>query len=555
MLHKLKGLTKLIKKTVSILCSFVFIFLFFTACEFKKDKLDLYYPIYSDPTSFDPQIANDNASKIIIANCFEGLVRTSAEGKIVPGVASSWDISSDGLTYTFHLRNDAKWHLTENASKLLSQEALQNFNYEVTSQDFVFGLRRAFDSDMNSTADSRLALIKNASEIIKKSATLDTLGVKAIDNSTLVITLSAPNENFLSALTQYAAMPCREEFFLATKGRYGLSSDTTMFNGPFYIYSWNETSNIFLSKNESYKGESGVNPDNVYLYVNANESTRVQKISDGVYDVCPLSAEQKKQITNKEINYLDFENTIWALTFNLSRENMDNENIRRSVFMATSSDDIDFSSQNFTAADGIIPPVCKIAEQSYRNAVGKINPIAFNSQKSRDLWLDGLDDLSLRTLNINVLCPESMDATMRKLVQKWQKSLGISLGVIINALPESEYKKAMGENNYDIVLEEIQCEFENPSDFLRMFAEKNSNFSTELSSPQYKNLIEKAASATKSADVINFSKQAEAILLDSALIYPLFYQNSFVALAENLDGVFCIDAGTVPIFLSATRSK
>ena len=154
----------MIKKILALLTVIAVITCLFSSCSDGTGE-DLYYPIYADPVSFDPQIAADNASKIVVFNCFEGLVKTDKNGKIVPGVAKSWQVSPDGLTYTFYLRENSKWYMSEYAKKLLSEESAENFNYIVIAEDFVYGLRRAFMKEMSSTADSRLYVIKNAPEV------------------------------------------------------------------------------------------------------------------------------------------------------------------------------------------------------------------------------------------------------------------------------------------------------------------------------------------------------------------------------------------------------
>ena len=115
----------------------------FSSCsrDTGMDK-DLNYPIDSDPVCLDPQIASSSTSKLIINNCFEGLVRIDENGKIIPGVAQSWTVSPDGLNYTFSLRSDASWHSIKNIAEFLGDNNEESFYARVAAMDFVFAFQR-----------------------------------------------------------------------------------------------------------------------------------------------------------------------------------------------------------------------------------------------------------------------------------------------------------------------------------------------------------------------------------------------------------------------------
>ena len=150
--------------------------------------MQVYYPVTEDFVSIDPQIASDASSRMIAYNCFEGLVRVDAEGKIVPAGADSWTVSPDDLVYTFSLRRDAKWYLTNTSQEEMSDIDAEksripaDFDERVTAKDYVFGLRRAVDPATNAADGKYLASIVNASEILAGKMQAGTLAVEAVDN-------------------------------------------------------------------------------------------------------------------------------------------------------------------------------------------------------------------------------------------------------------------------------------------------------------------------------------------------------------------------------------
>ncbi|MEE1246777.1 MAG: ABC transporter substrate-binding protein, partial [Acutalibacteraceae bacterium] len=131
------------RKVLSLLLALV-IAVSLCACGGDSEEL-IIMPINADPMCLDPQVAETDESKLLIANCFEGLVRLDKDYKLVPGVAESWDISSDGLTYTFHLRKDTHWKLLNSFRDILPEDYKDTYRTQVIADDFVFGLRRAVD--------------------------------------------------------------------------------------------------------------------------------------------------------------------------------------------------------------------------------------------------------------------------------------------------------------------------------------------------------------------------------------------------------------------------
>ncbi len=540
------------KKILALLMIFIISACLFTACSDGSDE-ELYYPIYADPVSFDPQIAADNASKIVVFNCFEGLVKSDSAGKIIPGVATNWEISSDGLTYLFHLRTDSKWYMSEYAKELLDEETAKNFNYTVTAEDFVYGLKRAFDPQMGAVTDSRLFSIKNSYSIYRGEMSLDELGVTAVNSSTLKIELSEPNDDFLNALTQSAAMPCREEFFEATKGRYGLDPEKVIYNGPFYLYSWSTGSHLTLYRNENYKGATAVKPSAVYLYINSDLSTRIDKLIDGVYDACPLSVRQKAQIDDKDISYIGYAGSTWGLCFNCSDEIMSDYDIRSALAQAIDVSALPLPSYCEGYAEGLVPEICLVGNRSFRDFAGKVTMPQADSQKAKASLEQGFENLDIQSANINIICHESFEDIVKFIIQSWQKSLGVHINFVLEPLDEITLDKRVKNKDYDIAFAKITAESESVVSFLGMFTSSGTGNIFDFKSKKYDSLMGITDETLSQSEILSNCAEAEQHLVDMSVFIPVFSEESFIGLADGVEGIYSAEAGTVPIFCNGTR--
>ncbi|MCD7774723.1 MAG: ABC transporter substrate-binding protein, partial [Clostridiales bacterium] len=283
------------KRTLSLILSLILILLCFSSCD-EDSSTELYYPVTEDFTTLDPQIVSGTSSKIIAFNCYEGLVRLDENGEIAAAGASSWEVSDDALVYTFHLRQDAQWYLTNTSKEALSGDdddslLSESFDSRVTAKDYVFGISRALDPSTGSDGGQYLTAIKNGASVLSGDADVSQLGIEASDDYTVIITLDYADPDFLYYLTRPAAFPCNEEFFNACRGRYGLAMEYLLCNGAYIVYRWTAGSVIRLEKNPLYTGEGQAQNDRVWVYYVSDSDTVFDKIKDGTYDAGYVAAD------------------------------------------------------------------------------------------------------------------------------------------------------------------------------------------------------------------------------------------------------------------------
>ena len=238
------------------------------------------YALDESPTTLDPQYVGDTSGLIVINNVFEGLVRLDSEGNAIPGIAEKWDVSPDGLTYTFTLKQGTKWRCPSAIKNEFGEEFYNRFKeIPVTAHDFVFAMQRAVSPQISSPMAHRLFAIVNATEIYSGQADVSSLGVSAPDDSTLVISLREPCGDMLERLTEGVFMPCNEEFFNATGGRYGLTYKHILCNGPFYVSAWDSSSSLVIKKNSEYAGVQAVVPASVTFNFDSDAASVAKKLS------------------------------------------------------------------------------------------------------------------------------------------------------------------------------------------------------------------------------------------------------------------------------------
>lgn len=217
-----------------------------------------------EPQTLDPHRAEGVPAANILRDLFEGLVTTAPDGRLMPGAAGRWDISRDGLSYTFYLRENGRWSNGE----------------PVTAGDFVFSLRRSVDPNTAGVHARMLMPIENAAEILAGQLPLDALGVEALNDRTVQIRLSDPTPYFLGLLTHSATYPVHAPS-LAEHGSAFVQPGQLVSNGAFRLADWQPRSSITLERNEHYHSVNQVILERVVYYPIEDENTEFQRFRLG----------------------------------------------------------------------------------------------------------------------------------------------------------------------------------------------------------------------------------------------------------------------------------
>ena len=541
----------------------------FGGCSGEK-MIDFIYPFKADVNSYDPQIASTTDELLIIENTFEGLIRIDDDGTVNKGVADSWDISADGLTYTFHLKKGIKWNINtdkyesgENAGKFKDKRLQMlgyEFNPDITAKDFVFALQRAVAKETDSPLFSSVSAIQNAPAVHAGKAKANTLGVQAPDDYTLVIQLSSPDSAFMQTLSGAVAMPCNEEFFLATKGRYGLDTKYTLFNGQFYVKQILESSYL-LKKNDYYTGDTPAQASELTLKIvdEADEAQILEKLESGYYDAAFISGRSTEKLDKlKEITYQPYQDTTWAFLINTQSPVFQSKAMRQAFCLGFTREE-EHEKSYFQSAQTLTPSAAQLSNQTVSDAIGAtIKPQDID--KSIALWQKGLTVLGETEITVTVLTPESMETETKALLQGIESGIGtvvknnedeqITFTLKVETLSEEDLKSAVAAKNYDVALYPYQLTDNNAVAFLQSVIDSNrSGFNTDKA----EKALENAAKAGSAEDKIKYTKQAEKAIINSYSVCPMLYETSYYAAADGVSGIqFHAGTGRVS-FIHATR--
>ncbi len=541
------------KKLISVLMCIALAACVFGGCSKSNDKIDLIYPFSGNVNSYDPQVASTQDEFLIAENGFEGLLRCDDDGNITPGCAESWQVSDDGLTYTFKLKQGLKWYIFPSVKKAMGDD----YDPEITADDFVFALQRAADDLTQSPLFATISGIENANEVHSGERDESELGVYATDKYTLQISLTAADNDFLQTLSTAVAMPCNKEFFNSTNGRYGLDLKYTMFNGQFVLTSVLETSYI-MKANSAYKGPSPAKASDLTLKIVADDESVADKLSSGYYDAAYLRGYESDKVGKKSgISLVPYSNTTWVFVINASKGVFSKKDARKAFALSLS--DIDYGEFDYLSnAKGYIPPSCTAGGKSYSEQSTAVTE-SKNKDEAIELWKKALKDAGTYSVEITILAPDTMKDAAKELIQGIQSGIGTvskvgnrdtEFSLKLETATESEVKSKAASNDYDIVLYPLVSNSASPAAFLNDIDNlKITDF--------YRNDFENALEAANSADsdsLISACAECESALYATYCFIPVFYESNYYAQAKGVSGVqFHPGSGRVS-FINATRS-
>ncbi|MBP5433549.1 MAG: peptide ABC transporter substrate-binding protein [Ruminococcus sp.] len=497
-----------------------------------------------NPQSLDPQFASDPSSATVIKNMYSGLVMKDESGSIVCCNATDYSISDDGCKYTFRLRDDNYWFFDKNENDKIDEDEY----FPVVADDYVFALRRVLDPKMCSPYLKDFSCIKNSQYVSEGSFSARGLGIEAKDDCTLVIELEHPCAEFLSLMTTPAAFPCNEDFFIATKGRYGLDDRSIMSNGPFFVRQW--FYDPYGNNNILYMRKNLVNENENYEVLPTFVSFSIQDTEADVRQ-CFKSEETECFTTMKAGGYNPKKYTVagqqattLGLIFNPNDSIYSNPDIRKAI--ALSADREALSGENTTdisPAFGVIPPAVELFGRSYRDLSSDRQFDVFNIKEASQLLAKAKSDLKINSLEIVKIIVDSNTIDSRYLhilSQNWQDSLGIYLG--IEDLTSSEFERRIADGDYSIALYPLKAGFNSG---LAVFNEFRTSdcLKAAANGLDCADAVIKCASASELADC--YSAQEKA-LLDQYGFIPLFYKSSYlIANKDNEDIIYDAFTGSI----------
>ena len=508
----------------------------------------------SNVVSLDSAQATDSASFEVIADCIDGLMQLDADGKAIPALAESYDVSDDGKTYTFHLR-EAKWSNGE----------------PVTAEDFVFAWRRHCQKaqEYSYIMGSTVACVKNADAVIK-GADPQTLGVSAPDAKTFVVELEAPVSFFPSLMAFPTFYPINEKFISSlADGSYGTSPETFLSNGAFVLESYIPgAANIQLKKNDSYWNAEKISLGGFQYQVVSSSDNALTSFKNGTLNVVGIGGNQVEYVKENaelEKNLKTFSSgNLSYLSFNQDPKNhhagaLANVNLRLAISNAIDRESLvnnyvmTGAKATYTAVPLDFAPNAKTGKFFAEDQKQFADVVGFNVDKAKDFLAKAKSELGQENFELNLIYSNDGDSNT-KIVQAIKSQVEENLpGVKINLqpMPKAEYLSNITSNNYDLSLVDWIPDYDDPMTFLTLWTTEGCKITEQWSNAEYDKIISDCSSGSLASDYdARWSAlyDAEKILLDNAVIAPLYTDASAVLISPNVEGIEFHVAGVTRVF-------
>jgi ABC-type oligopeptide transport system substrate-binding subunit len=310
-----------------------------------------------------------------------------------------------------------------------------------------------------------------------------------------------------------------------------------------------------MRRNDDYKGESAVLPHSVNLTVNTDEASRLEKLKDGTYSASPVSQLSASQLKgNKDITLTEYRNITWIFCFNCSSNELDNLYIRLAVCFAIDKAVFDVP-QDTSPAKGFIPESCKVGDENYRTLSGKADFVRYDIAKAKEYLSKGLENKGLDSIDVSLICISEHETMMRKLLQKWQQIFGLGLNISIKVVEKAELLSRVGGGNYQIAFAPIYASDSSAIAFLQNLISVSSGNIFNYKSSTFDAIVKKLSSVGDIEQTAAGCRQAESHLMQNGVVFPVFSQSNFFALAENVSGIFTHPSGENVCFIKALRAE
>ena len=487
-----------------------------------SDQTFTYRDLDESP-SIDPGMAEDSAGGDILRDLFEGLMNQDADGNLIPGVATGFEVSDDNLTYTFTLRDNAKWSNGD----------------AVTAADFEFAWKRAASPELASPYSWYIELmsLENAGEVIAGDVDPSELGVTAIDDLTLEVRLTQPLPYFPQMVTHFTTFPVHQ----ATVEEHGSEWTTPgkmVSNGAYMLTEFVPQERMVRERNEMYWDNDNTIIDKVVRLVIPDENVALTRYLAGELDRTAVPAGQFPSLSEQ---YPDQALSVptacsYYYTINLTDENsnpaLQDPNVRQALSLAINRDVIvdnvlaggQKAAYTFThwATAGFETPETPIAtlEQSAREA------------KAKELMAEaGYGPDNPLSVNLIYNTSEAHKSVAIAISQMWKQTLGVE-----TEMANQEWQtflETRGNQDYEIARAGWCADYNEASTFLDLMDTDSGYNDAKYSNAEVDALLEQAKTADNPQPLY---EQVEQFIAKDVPIIPIYHYASVNMLAENLEG-------------------
>lgn len=483
----------------------------------------LRYSAGTEPETLDPRKSTGSPEAIAEAQIFEGLTVLNDKDAPVAGVAEKWEVSPDGLTYTFSLRANAKWSNGD----------------PVTAHDFEYSWKSTLNPALGAKYAYQLFYLKNGESYNKGLAAADTVGVKAVDDRTLKVTLEKPTPYFLSLTAFHTYYPVNRKT-VAANDKWAADPKTLIGNGPFKVTAWVHNSKLEFAKNEHYWDAAKVKMNKMEFILTDSATTELAMFDNNQIDlggnvppseIPRLLKEGKLKIAPLLATYF--------YCFNVTKPPFDNVKVRQAFSLAIDRAAIvkNVTKAGQQPAMAWVPPGLADAAPSsdFRKVGGDYfadNDVATAQRLLAEAGYPGGKGLPPVTLIYNT--SEGHKAIAEAVQEMWRKNLGVNV-----ALANQEWKvfiNSRTKGDYHVARHGWTGDYLDPMTFIDMFVPDSGNNDAQYKKPAYEDLVRRAKETNDQAVRMGLMHQAEKLLMDDAVLAPIYYYTNAVLVKPNVKG-------------------
>ena len=506
--------------------------LIITSCSSKSQNKNqdegLFINVGPEPKTIDPTLNIASDASVYIIHAFEGLTTKNKDGKLVGGAAESWDISKDGLTYTFHLRTNGKW----------------SDGTPVTSKDFVYAWKRAVDPKTASEYSYQFEPVKNAMAINASKMELDTLGIKAIDDYTLEVTLEKPTAYFLELTAFPTFYPIRQDIIEKYGNTWTINPESYIGNGSYVMIERNIDNNIIMVKNTNYWDYENLVPEKITFVLMDNPTASVAGIKEGSLHLSDRVPFQDIDALKSE-GLLQFVNLFGTYYYALNHTNevLKDPKVRKALSLVIDRNYIvDNVVKTGVPSGAFVPYGASDVNGDFREVGGdyiSVKPEDYqkNVETAKKLmeeagYTNGEGFPVLQFLvDSNVQIP-----TFEAVQQMWKEHLNVD-----STVSQQEWavflQTLYTDKNYVIGRSGWTGDYNDPMTFLGMFLSYSPQNHALFTNKEYDGLLQTAMGTIDQNIRMDAMHKAEKILMDNDVIIPLYYYTTPILINSKLKNV------------------
>lgn len=484
-----------------------------------------------EPGSLHPGTAQGTHDSWILEHAFEGLTKKTPEGEIVEGMAKDWDVSDDGITWTFNLKDDVKWSNGD----------------PVTAHDFEYAWKHVLNPETASEYAYQMYYLAggeeyNSSEDKDAYADLEEkVGVKALDDHTLEVKLAEPTPYFLDLTSFYTYYPVNKKV-QEENPEWAQEADSYVSNGAFKLTEWNHKESMKLEKNENYYDKDKINLDEVNFVIIDNADTAWQMYQADELDlVYPLPPDVQGELSSKDDPEFEIAPDLAVYYYNLNNDvkPFNNVKVRKALSMAIERKPIveHVSQGGQQPAYGVIPSGMPDVEGDFQENSGELFKEDAEEAKrllEEGLAEEGMDKMPEFTLTYNT--DEGHKKIAEAIQEMWRKNLDVQV-----TLENVEFQVKLDREkagDYQISRAGWVGDYVDPMTFMDLWVTDGSFNDANWGNKEYDELVKKAKTSMDQKERMEAMHKAEEILMDEMPIVPIYFYTKPFTVKPHVKGIF-----------------